>query len=215
MRKILALLVASLAVLAGATAPAHAEDPVLPYSEQAHATNAALPADASGYRFWTGNLCVQPGSGTSGYPIGYQAQQWNLRVGNTAVLGINIEPSCSAAGYPPSRSFTIGVYSAPSQASCLAYLNTEAQYYNGMWRWTNHPVILINYGRAGCTNTTSRLYHATGAAIGAALGMQVVNWPNSLNRVMNSQPWSWDNVLYPTSTEGQRVWSIYTGAYGG
>lgn len=215
MRKILSILLAGLMLVTGAVT-AHANEPDLSaLSEQAHAQNAALPNDVSGLRFWSGQLCVQSGANTSGYPIAYQAQQWNLRVGNQSVLAINHRASCSAAGYPPSRSFTVGVYSGPNDPHCSTILNGQTSYHNGMYRWTSHPVILINYGYPGCTSSTARIYHNTAASIGILLGMKAVDWPNSLNRVMNSAQWSQDNVLYPTPGEGDRVWSIYTGAYGG
>jgi hypothetical protein len=47
------------------------------------------------------------------------------------------------------------------------------------------------------------------------LGLKILNSVGWDSRVMNSTQYSFDNVPFVTPIEGGRLWSIYTGAYGG
>jgi hypothetical protein len=85
-----------------------------------------------------------------------------------------------------------------------------------MWRWTNHPVAVVNTNpAANCVDGATRTKHMLSMAIGHLLGLKILNSAGWDSRVMNSTQYSFDNVPFVTPIEGGRLWSIYTGAYGG
>jgi hypothetical protein len=210
MRKKITAVVAGVLLLTGlAATPAQAGDSKGPRTAEA----LPLPADASGNKFWTGSLCVQSPLNPTNYPVAAAAQQFNLQTGSP--LAINFRADCAAAGYTPSRSFTITTYSN-ANGPCISFLNGERALYNGMWRWTNHPVAAINtYPSNNCVASLDRKRHVVSMAIGWLLGLQIQNSAGWNSRVMNQTQYSYDNVPWATPIEGDRLWSIYTGAYGG
>ncbi|MFC0626720.1 hypothetical protein [Kribbella deserti] len=177
---------------------------------------AAHPPDINGYRFWSGNLCID-GSGIDGpyYRVKYIAQLWNLRVGDTSVLGLNYRDDCAAAGYPPSRRMVIGQYKDSNSAECDLLLNPETAEYDEMLRWTNGPAIYINVANLTCIGSQARRDHEVSSAIGYLLGLQELNSDAYDNRVMSGTWWSMNNVPFPDSISGQRVHQIYSDVYGG
>lgn len=202
MKRILAAIVAVVALFTISAAPAHAVEP--------------LPAELSGTRFWSGSICVD-GSAIDGqyYRVGYMAQQWNLRVNNTSVLALDYEDDCAAAGYPPSRRFVMGIYNNPSDPDCVTMTNVQATFYNSMWRWTNGPGIYINVGQSTCVSGQQRRDHIVAASIGKVLGFDFLNSSGYNSRVMNMTVYSWDNIAVPSTAEGALAYNLYTGLYGG
>lgn len=197
----LAAFVAALGILAGGSIPAQAIEP--------------HPPTINGARFWTGSLCVD-GSAINGpyYRVGYQAQQWNLRVGNSSVLALSYQDDCAAAGYPASRRMVVGTFSNPDKP-CLLLTNAAYSTYNGMDRWTAGPGMYLNTYFASCVGSQNRRDHYVSAAIGYMLGLEHLNSSGYNSRVMNHTDWSRDNVTVADQASGDLVWSIYTGAYGG
>jgi hypothetical protein len=180
---------------------------------------AALPADITGLRFWTGDLCIDGSTiDSSAYRVGYIAQQWNLRVGNPSALSLHYEDDCIAAGYPPSRRMVIGKVNKPSTAFCQLSENTtpddDTDTHNGWKRWTHGPIVTINIGRADCVGSQARRDHFISSAIGGLLGLQGFESKGWDSRVMNDTDFSMDHVPLPDVYSVQRVREIYTGVYG-
>lgn len=206
MKRILAALVAVAALLTGAvvtTAPASAQ-----------ATD--YPATISGKKFWTGSVCMAVGDTTIDAP--YIAQLWNNATPGT-IMGITASNNCVTAGYTPSTRFTIDTYSA-NDGTCGYLANPDgskpvsASLYNGIWRYTNNPVVWVNkYG--GCWSNSSRRAHAVSMMIGFVMGLEPLNSSGYNSRVMNQTAWSYDNVPYPETYSGTLLGNLYAGEYGG
>lgn len=223
MRKTLVSVLGVLAILMGAFAfapAAQADDtdpaPIGTFEENSDygADYVPKPSDINGNMFWTGNVCIQSPLNATTYPVAAMAQQINLRVANTNVVAINFRADCEAAGYPPSRSMTISTTTL--SGTCTQGLNLQKSLYNGMYRWTSHPVMFINSApSAHCVETQTRRNHIISASIAYFMGLKFLNSSGWNSRVMNMTPYSWDNVPVITQPEGDRLWSIYTRAYGG
>jgi hypothetical protein len=181
------------------------------------ASAAELPPDASGYKFWSPNICVEAGNGIPDNPadqtyyrVAYIAQQWNLR---TTILSLDYSADCAADGYPPSRRMVIGTYSNPTDTeSCMRAANVETEGLNGFARWTNGPAIYIRR-EASCASAQVYRDHAVSQAIGYLLGLKILNSSGYNSRVMNNTTWSWQNVPLPDQNSGNTLSAIYAYAY--
>jgi hypothetical protein len=176
-----------------------------------------IPFDASGNRFWSGNLCID-GSGinNSYYPVPYLAQQWNLRVGDKNILALQYEDDCVAKGYPPSRRMVIGKYNNPDDSRCEIWAN-EAYFdlHNGMRRWTNSPGIYFNVSNVDCLGSQVKREHEISQAIGELLGLSVLHADLYQNRVMSETYVARTSVRVADAASAKTVKEIYQGKYGG
>jgi hypothetical protein len=209
-KRFLAALVAVAALLTGSlvsTAPASART----------VSATEWPATITGYKFWTGSVCMAVGDTT--IDALYIAQLWNNVTPGT-VMGITASNNCVNAGYTPSTRFTIDTYYA-NDGTCGSIKNPdgtpaplERSYYNGIYRYTNNPVVWVNtYG--GCWSNASRRAHVVSMMIGAVMGLKVLNSSGYNARVMNQTSWSYDNVPYPETYSGTVLGNLYAGEYGG
>lgn len=200
MKRILAVVLAAFALIAGLAVPANAQ---------------TLPPDVSGTKFWSDSICVD-GSAVNGtyYRVAYIAQQWNIQgASNAGGPALTYKDDCAAAGFPPSRRFVIGSINNPSAPNCYTVTNTHQVLYNGMYRWTDGPGFYLNFGHPSCISSQTRRDHLVSMAIGQALGLAVLNSDGYNSRVMNQTAWSWDNVPLPTGRDGGLAYQIYTGAF--
>lgn len=197
MRRIIALALASLAVIAGLSVTT------------ATANESSLPAVYNGKKFWSGELCVAIGDLDA--PIAYAAQQVNLK---TSELAINARNNCVTSGYPPSRRFTVDTAYSPYSSECVLFGNTSTTYSNGFNLWTNNPIAFINTSAAAeCWNTTAQRQHYTSQAIVYLLGLQKLNSSGWNSRVMNNTDYSVNNVPWITSNEGLNLTGLYQGHF--
>lgn len=198
MKRVLAAVLAVIATATGLAAPAAAYSPD--------------PADISGTRFYTYSICVDASAfNATEWPVAAIAQKWN--VGSDYVLRLQYKNDCAAAGYPPSRRFTIGAL--VSTTSCYDALYADKTLgTGGMYLWTNLH-LRINVASSSCSGTQARRNHAISATIGAALGMRALNSAGWNSRVMNNTAYSWTYVQYPSAMEGERVSELYLNWYGG
>lgn len=203
MKKLLIGVLAGLALILGAAIPAQA----------ASSGATELPPTVSGYKFWTGSVCMAVGDTTINAP--YLAQVWNNQ--SSGEIAIQASNNCVTAGYTPSTRFTIDTYSA-ADGTCGTIknpdgtTNLDASYYNGMWRYTNNPVTWVNTYYSTCT---SHLSHFVSQAIGHVMGLQLLNSTGYNSRVMNNTDWSRANVGSASAPEGTRIAELYQGVYGG
>lgn len=213
MRKFFLATVSAVAILfAGLsiTEPAQATSQDTTVSQSA---TVAIPADASGYKFWSPDICVD-GSAINGsyYRVAYLAQQWNIKSGNNVHL--NYEDDCAAAGYPPSRRMVVGTFSSDTIGNCLTQTNYQTEGYHGFARWTNGPGVYINIGSGGaCVQNQNYRDHIVSAAIGWLLGLKPLNSAGYNSRVMNNTTWSFNNVPLPDLNSGSTLANIYTNVY--
>lgn len=202
MRKIFVAVMAAVASLAAVIAtatPANAyiDDPMI-----------------SGYKFYTGQgLCVEaPNVNGSYYRVAYIAQTYNNLIG-TDVVAMNYRDNCATAGYPPSRSMGIGLFTNPDYPYCFYHTNQQTATYNGFQRWTNRPWTYINTAFSNCVSGQNRRDHSVSWAIGRHLGLVGLGSAGWNSHVMNQTQWSIDNVPLPIAQEGQKLREVYLGVF--
>lgn len=201
-RRLLAAVVAVVVLTTASAVPARA------------ATTASL---ITGDRFWTYQLCMAVGDTTIELP--YLAQQWNIRGG----MAIQASNNCVDAGYPPSRRFTVDTfYDAASNemwrirnpGGGILYPGTGLACNDAytMCKYTNNPVLLINYKYLYAGGTQKR--HMVSAALGNLLGLATTNSSGYNARVMNFTAWSIQNVGVADVYSGALMEDLYNGMYG-
>jgi len=211
MKKRLAAILVALGLLIGAAVvsavPSQASDSVA-----SKAT--AMPAEANGFKFWTGSICID-GSGINSdrYLVAYLAQQWNLRVNNPDYLSLQYEDDCAAAGYPPSRRMVVGAYNNPNDPYCTTPVNQQYADYGGFHRWTNGPGVYLNIGQLNCVSSQNRRSHLVSMAIGNVLGLKLLNSAGYNSRVMNQTAYSYDNIYLPDQNSALVLSGIYGGLW--
>lgn len=178
---------------------------------------ATLPDDLGGWKFWSTDICIEPGAGIpddpslqTAYRVAYLAQQWNLR---TTTLALNYETDCAAAGYPPSRRMVVGLFDNPTFGGCYYSTNTGVSTVNGMKRWTEGPGMYVNKGIYGCVQDQTHRDHLVSSAIGWVLGAKLLNSSGYDSRVMNQTNWSWQNVPLPDQNTANSLDALYSYAY--
>jgi hypothetical protein len=179
-------------------------------------SQAALPPDVSGDRFYTGHVCVGSTLNQTTYPVGAMAQAWNVAVSDAGnLLALDYSTNCAADGYTPSRRMVIGTYNNPADLSCFELTNGNRVAVGNAFLWTDGPGMYINIGRPNCVSTPTRRKHVVSAAIGRLLGLRHLTSDGWNSRVMNNTAWSFDNVPTADQTSADRVWEIYAGEYDG
>lgn len=156
----------------------------------------------NGNCFWTDELCIM--SGDPLIPASAAAQSWNVQAGTE----INYANNCVTAGYLPSRRMTITSYNE-ADGQCGKFSNQQV---DSIGRWTNNPVIWINfyYGSCGSYNEIGLAHMAT-SYMGVVLGLASTNTVGMSSHVMNQTAWSIRNVPWATIYDGPVMCRV--GAY--
>jgi hypothetical protein len=181
-------------------------------------------SDMNRAKYSNGVICVGSTLNAASYPVGATAQAWNNAVnpagprppGTPPTLQLDFSTNCAADGYSASQRMTIGTFSNPNYNGCLYFTNlgrTPAGGDSQLDYWTQGPGVYINDGIPGCVSTGQRRGHQVTAAIGYALGLQLLTSNGWASRVMCTC--SLDTIRSPDSTSAYRVWQIYSGAFGG
>lgn len=213
MRRILAAVVTVMVTAVISTAPADAR------------TVALEPlADMNGAKYINGVICVGSTLDPAYYPVGATAQLWNNAVnpdpetqppGSTPPIQLDFSTNCANDGYIASHRMTIGTFNNPNYNGCLYFTNlgrTPAGGDSQLDYWTQGPGVYINVGISGCVSTAQRRGHQVTAAIGYALGLQLLTSSGWASRVMCTC--SLDTIRSPDNTSVYRVWQMYTGSFG-
>jgi hypothetical protein len=209
MRARLLFVLALLGVLVGATAlPANASAQIIEPTP-----------DVSTNKFINGAICVGSTLNPAYYPVGAIAQQWNDATYpgyGTRDITLDFSTNCAGDGYTPSHRTTIGTFSNASYNGCLYFTNTATipsqagdSYMN--W-WTQGPGIYINTGISGCVSTAFRRSHQVAAAIGYALGLNIMTSSGYASRVQCTC--SLDTLRAPTFYDAAKANQIYGGSFG-
>jgi len=106
----------------------------------------------------------------------------------------------------------VGLFSNATYNDCILSTNTQADYLNGMYRWTNGPGQYVN-NRTGCTDNQDKRNKLLSVAIGERLGLKDLNSSGYDSRVMNFTAWSWANATTPDQNSGNTVEAIYGYTY--
>jgi hypothetical protein len=190
-----------------------------------HAVSTALEplSDMNGAKYINGVICVGSTLNASYYPVAATAQAWNNAVnppnqppGSTPPLQLDFSTNCAGDGYIASHRMTIGTFNNPSYNGCLYFTNLGRTPSGGegqMDYWTQGPGVYINVGISGCVSTAQRRGHQVTAAIGYALGLQLLTSSGWASRVMCTC--SLDTIRSPDNTSVYRVFQIYSGSFGG
>ena len=177
-------------------------------------------ADMNGARYINEYICVGSTLDPAYYPVAATAQLWNNAVNDDSAvtppdLRLDFSTNCAADGYPAGRTMTIGTFSNPNYNGCLYFTNLGRAPVGGdsqLDYWTQGPGIYINTGISGCVSTAQRRGHQVTAAIGYALGLQLLTSSGWASRVMCTC--SLDTIRSPDNTSAYRVWQIVGGSFG-
>jgi hypothetical protein len=209
LRRIIAAAVAVGALLTASAVPAHAALEPL--------------ADMNGAKYINGVICVGSTLDPAYYPVAATAQLWNNAVnadyyppGSSPDLQLDFSTNCANDGYIASHRMTIGTFNNPNYNGCLYFTNlgrTPAGGDSQLDYWTQGPGVYINVGISGCVSTAQRRGHQVTAAIGYALGLQLLTSSGWASRVMCTC--SLDTIRSPDNTSAYRAFQIYSGSFGG
>ena len=190
----------------------------------------ALPAsaiiepgpDVSRNKFVNDIICVGSTLDPAYYPVAAIAQMYNETVnpsyippGDSPYISLDFSTNCAADGYIAAHRMVIGTFSNPDYNGCLYAVNQQTVPEDGdsyMNVWTNGPGVYINRGIPGCVSTAQRRSHQVSAAIGNALGLNVLYSSGWASRVMCTC--SLDTIRYPSSYDSNKLAQVYGGSFG-